>query len=321
MPRRARVDHFALEVIVQQQHGLILHRQLAELGFPGSTLAFRIRPEGPWQRLLPGVYLTNRGAPTRQQRAHAALLYAGEGALLTGPEAMSRYGMRSTPQATDVQVLVPDTCQRSSTSFARLVRTRRLPGGLSRQGLPCAPVSRAVLDTCRQLRDLALVRAIIAEAVQQGRCGVEELACELREGPIRGSAPARSVLAEVREGVRSAAEGDARELFLRHGLPQPRWNVDLYTEDGTWVARPDAWYEEEGVAFEVDSREWHLAPADWEQTMRRHMRMTVLGIAVLHVTPSRLRREGPAVAAEVRAALNQAAGRPRPLINTRLTSD
>jgi len=42
------------------------------------ALQHRIRPAGPWQRLLPGVYLTNTGIPTVAQRRPApSVLRAG----------------------------------------------------------------------------------------------------------------------------------------------------------------------------------------------------------------------------------------------------
>jgi len=47
----------------------------------------------------------------------------------------------------------------------------------------------------------------------------------------------------------------------------------------------DAWWAAAGVAAEIDSREWHLAPAGWERTMRRHAEMISQGILVLHFSP------------------------------------
>ena len=46
-----------------------------------------------------------------------------------------------------------------------------------------------------------------------------------------------------------------------------------------------------GVAVEVDSRRWHLAPADWERTMVRHGDLGQYGIVTLHVTPHQLRAQ------------------------------
>jgi hypothetical protein len=35
----------------------------------------------------------------------------------------------------------------------------------------------------------------------------------------------------------------------------------LFAADGGFIASPDAWWAREGVAAEIDSREWHLNPA------------------------------------------------------------
>ncbi|MFF0728096.1 hypothetical protein [Streptomyces sp. NPDC004134] len=51
--------------------------QLREHGVAAAEAAQRCRPGGPWQQLLPGVYLLHAGPPTPAERLHAALLYAG----------------------------------------------------------------------------------------------------------------------------------------------------------------------------------------------------------------------------------------------------
>ena len=64
-------------------------------GMTESTLQHRLRVGGPWQRLLPGVFLTVTGVPTSDQRDVAALLYAGPGSLLTGTAALRLWGVRA----------------------------------------------------------------------------------------------------------------------------------------------------------------------------------------------------------------------------------
>ena len=82
----------------------------------------------------------------------------------------------------------------------------------------------------------------------------------------------------------------------------PLLNPRLYL--GTeLIARPDAWWPDHGVAVEVDSREWHLTPEGWERTMRRHARLTALGISVLHFSPRQIRDEPDQVVGAIRAAL------------------
>lgn len=102
-----------------------------------------------------------------------------------------------------------------------------------------------------------------------GRCTIGQLAAELNEGPVRGSAMFRSVLAEVAEGIRSTAEGDLRDLIRVNQLPMPMFNPSLYQAEA-FLGKPDAWWPDAGVTAEVDSREWHLSPEDWDRTRRRH---------------------------------------------------
>ena len=145
---------------------------------------------------------------------------------------------------------------------------------------------RAVADTARQLTELRDVRAVVADAVQLGRCTVGQLTEELRIGPVKGSALFRSVLTEVADGIRSTAEGDLRDVIRTVRLPMPLFNPSLYDGD-LFLGKPDAWWPDAGVAGEVDSREWHLSPEDWDRTRRRHDRMAAAGIIVLHFSPRR----------------------------------
>src|SRR5262244_2105411 len=117
--------------------------------------------------------------------------------------------------------------------------------------------------------------------VQQGRCRIDWLGEELRCGPVRGSARLRRALAEVTGGIRSATEGDLRDLIIRAGLPMPMFNARLYAGQRL-IAVADAWWPQAHVAVEVDSREWHLSPEDWERTLRRSAALGALGIVVLH---------------------------------------
>jgi len=89
----------------------------------------------------------------------------------------------------------------------------------------------------------------------------------------------------------------------------PQFNPSLYVAD-TFIARPDAWWPDAGVAAEVDSRQWHLGPADHERTTARHDLMGEFGIIPLHFLPSQIRREPDVVAQRIRGAL--ASGRMRP---------
>lgn len=110
------------------------------------------------------------------------------------------------------------------------------------------------------------------------------------------------------------AEAEFRDLILRAGLPMPMFNARLLYGK-TFIARPDAWWPDAGVAAEVDSREWHLSPEDWKRSVRRHTAMTKHGILLLHFTPSTIRDDPASVITEIRGALT--AGRARPSLGLR----
>jgi hypothetical protein len=308
------LDDRALLLLQISQCGLLSRAQALQCGITPNGVQHRLRRGGPWQRLLPGVYLTATGQPTWEQLQIAALLHAGPGGLITGPAALLNYRLqRSVPRVVDV--LVPLQRQRTSSGFVRVHRTRRMPTSMACDGpIRFAPADRAVADAARVLADRVAARAVVASAVQRGQCTVGQLAAELRDGPIRGSAHLRAVLAEVIAGIRSVPEGDLRRLIIRAGLPEPLYNARLYIGDA-FLAQPDAWWPQYGVAVEVDSREWHLSPADWEHTMARHQRMSAVGIVVVHVSPRQLRDESARLEADLDATLK--AGRPLPAVTTR----
>ena len=95
-----------------------------------------------------------------------------------------------------------------------------------------------------------------------------DLAAELQAGPSAGSALLREALAEVGDGVRSVSEADFRVLIVRSSLPKPVFNARLFDANGTFIAMVDAWWQDSGVAAEVDSRAYHLSAEDQDRTTR-----------------------------------------------------
>jgi len=308
MPVTARIN--GLGELLDQQLSVASRGQLLGLGMKDNAMQYRVRAGGPWQALLPGVYLSLTGAPNLLQKEMAALLYAGPDSLVTGPVALMHHGLPSRGMLEIVDVLVPADRRRNNVGFVRLHRTARLPDRIVSSGpLRLVDVARAVTDTVRLLADPREVRAVVADAVQRGRCTVGDLATELRGGPTRGSAMLRSVLGEVAEGIRSTAEGDLRDLIRAARLPTPLYNASLYVGD-TFLARPDAWWPRAGVVAEVDSYQWHLSPADADRTRKRHDEMGAAGIIAQHFSPRQIRRERPEVVRFIKNALQRGLNRP-----------
>lgn len=72
------------------------------------------------------------------------------------------------------------------------------------------------------------------------------------------------------------------------------------------IAVADAWWPGTNLVVEVDSREWHLSPDDWERTLGRHARLGAHGLVVLHFTPTQIRKEPAKVVAAISRALSVA---------------
>src|SRR3984957_5468844 len=303
-------DAAAVERIVRGQFGVIGRSQALEGGLSGSAIDHRVRQDGPWRRLLPGIYSTTTGDMTPDQRAMAALLHAGADSVITGATAVRRHRLRCSG-LNEVDVLVPADVRRQSAGFVRVIHTSRMPERYYSTGqIRFAPRPRAGADATRGMTRLSDARAVVAEAVQHGRCSLEALIIELNKGQVAGSRFYRIALGEIGDGIRSAAEADLRELIRRSDLETPMYNPELYAADGSFIGIPDAWWQRAGVAAEVDSRQFHLSPDDYERTTMRHNRMEASGINMLHFLPSTLRSKPPTVLRDLRGAIKAGNSKP-----------
>jgi hypothetical protein len=310
MPTKSVYDRSRLDRIVGEQFGVIGRSQALDCGLSRSAIDHLVRQDGPWRRILPGIYATTTGEVTPDQRAMTALLHAGPQSVITGATAVRRHRLRCAG-LNEVDVLVPAGVRRQSASFVRVTHTSRMPENCYSTGqIRFAPLPRAVADAARGMTRLSDVRAVVAEAVQRGRCPLAALISELKEGPVAGSRCYRIALTEIGDGIRSAAEADLRELIDRSDLETPMYNPELHAADGTFIGIPDAWWQRAGVAAEVDSRQYHLSPDDHERTTMRHNRMEAHGISMLHFLPSTLRSKSPTVVRDLRGAIRAGSSKP-----------
>ncbi|MQA60411.1 MAG: hypothetical protein GEU86_02725 [Actinophytocola sp.] len=301
-------------MLANGNHGVIRVRRLEELGVPANSTYRRCGVGGPWRRLLPGVVSLHNGPPTRRQQLAAALLYGGEDALVTGAEACRRHGLRNVPDDNDddVHLLIPAERKLHGAGFVLVERTKRCPKPMVNDGIPLAPITRALLDTSRRMSSMDPCRALLSEAVQRRLCDCPRLTAELAKGSSRGSAIPRKVLRELAMGTHSVAEIDGSYVWDRSGLPAAEWNGKLFGPDGEYIGSPDAYVAEVGFGWEIDSVTHHAGPAGFRDTLARNARYSAAGLIVLQTLPHRLRSEPDAVIAELRAAYAAAAAQRRP---------
>ncbi|MEO8328535.1 MAG: hypothetical protein ABI586_00895 [Candidatus Nanopelagicales bacterium] len=305
----------AVHWIANSQLGLVTAAQLAEIGFASASLARYIRTGGPWRRILPGIYCVGPDPLTVEQRELAGLLFAGAHASLTGTSALRRRGLRYLPEdpaSALVHTLIPDARHRKSSGFVIVERTHHIPNVATLDGLPCAPVARAVIDAGRRLTSRRDTRAILLEAVQRGMTTPSELAVELRRAQRRGTALLGEALADARSGVRSAPEAEVRDFVLRTTLPEPLWNPQILLPDGSFLAEVDGLIQESMVAIEVDSRNHHAEGQAWDDTLDRHSDLTVAGLIVVHIVPARFRANPTKCIQRIIRAHRQGLARQRP---------
>src|SRR6516165_336712 len=227
MTRTTRLDHDALDRLLIQQLDVIARSQALAVGVTDNALRHRLRSGGPWRGLLPGVYMAATGTPTTLQQEMAAMLYAGNGSVITGPAALRCHHIRGVSSDL-VDVLVPASRKRRDAAFTRLHRTTRMPGRIWHRGpVRYVLLPRAVADAVRDMTSLRDVRAVVADAVQRGNCPVPDLAAELTAGPTVGSALFRQALTDVADGIRSTAEADLKDLLVESGLPMPLFNPSV----------------------------------------------------------------------------------------------
>ncbi|MGX5209856.1 hypothetical protein ACWKT3_14305 [Streptomyces violaceus] len=308
--------------------------QLRAHGVSTAQVNEQCTPGGPWQQLLPGVVLLHPGPPTGEERLHAVLRYAarergtgvpaqpgadGSGApahpeaMITGLAALTLHGFSSTPPLPSldvIDVLVPRMRRLRSTGCARIVRGVALPVPEQVTGLPVAPVARALADAVAGLADAVVVRRLMTEAVRGAYCEPAAVVRELNQARLLSRPHVVDAVDSLLAEGRAIAEDRLYRMVREYGLPDPVWNVDLRLPGGPYLGGLDAYWPEQAVALELDTR----APrqndeAQWSEYARKREHLERLGITVVHITPRKLRDSVEQQAAVVRTALMAAADR------------
>ncbi|MFE2633306.1 hypothetical protein ACFXKF_00600 [Streptomyces scopuliridis] len=236
--------------------------------------------------------------------------------MITGLAALALYGFSSVPPLLSldrIDVLVPRTRRLRSTGYARLIRAHSLPGPEQIDGMPVAPVGRALADAVTELSDADAVVALLTEAVRAGHCEPALVVQELSQSGLLARQHVVDAVDSLLAEGRTLAEGRLYELVRVYGLQEPLWNVDLRLPGGPHLGGVDAYWPDQAVAVELDTR----APrpggraADrtddedeqWAAAVRKREHLERLGITVVHLTPRKLREALDQQATVVRTAL------------------
>lgn len=317
-----------LSHLSEVHHRVLTVAQLRSHGVAAAAVSEQCRPGGPWQQLLPGVFLLHPGPPTSEERLHAVLMYAARErttgvpaqpgveephrptyteTMVTGLAALALHGFTSAPPLLSLEkidVLVPRLRRLRSAGCAHIVRTPALPTPQQVTGLPVAPVPRALADAVAELSDAGAVRRLLTEAVRGGHCEPASVVRELNKAKLLSRPHVVDAVDSLVAEGRAIAEDRLYRMVGEYGLPDPVWNVDLRLPGGPHLGGLDAYWPEQAVALELDTR----APrqdedALWSEYARKREHLERLGITVVHITPKKLRDAMEQQAAVVRTAL------------------
>ncbi|WP_328910173.1 hypothetical protein OG230_12050 [Streptomyces sp. NBC_00234] len=304
--------------------------QLRARGVSAAQTAAQCLPGGPWQQLLPGVYLLHPGPPTGEERLHGALLYAGRPpasarrpvpapagpgygeAMVTGMAALTLYGFSAAPTLVSlhrIDVLVPRTRRLRSTRYVQVVRGSGLPRPVQAAGVPVAPVERALADAVAGITDGSVARLLLTEAVRGGHCEPAAVVRELSGAKLLGRDHVKEAVDSLLAEGRAIAESRLYEMVRAYALPDPLWNVDLRLPGGPRLGGVDAYWPEQAVAVAIDTRppggegRPEDREAQWSAYAAERDHLERLGVTVVHVTPKKLRETLEQQATVVRTAL------------------
>lgn len=278
----------------ERQEGVVNEAQLRDLGLDRFAVR-RWVAAGRLHREYPGVYSVGHRALTRKGKLIAALLYCGEGAALCHRSAAHWWALIERPPA---KIHVCSRHRRAPSHDLVLHRPRVLDRVLHHQ-LPVTPVARTLLDLATEasVREL---RKALAEAEFRGVLDLEQVQSLIGRGRP-GSARLRAAL-EAHLPALAQTETPLEDEFLllceRFGLPLPEPNV--------WIGpyRVDAFWREERVVVELDSRAAHTSEARRLTDHERDLRLREQGYVIRRYSWHQVFTKPAQVAADARRTVD-----------------
>lgn len=296
-----------LRALAEGQHAVVARYQLRKVGITRDARRRRARSTD-WEAVTDRVLRLVGSPGTDQQRAMAAVLDAGPGAVLSHASAAALWNL---PGFRLDRLEVSRERRRSSRPAALAVvhHPLVLPAHhcTVRDGIPVTTLGRTVLDLASTEHSARFELAAHA-AVRLGLTWEHLGSVHAELPPVRpGTGVIRALLAANlgRPPLGSGLEGRVLRLLAAAGLPEPRRQVDLGA--GDWIGRVDFYFPAARLVLEVDGEWWHDGALDTQRDRRRTAALEAAGFRVLRLPERLIRRSPDEVPGLVRAALTGAA--------------
>lgn len=292
--------------LATRQHGVVDIDQLRELGLAAGGLDGRVAA-GRLHRIHHGVYAVGHPVLTREGVWMAAVLAAGEGAVLSHASAAALWDIRPSLRPR-VHVTAPTYTGRKPRRGVATHRSVTLTPEQRdvRSGIPVTSVARTLFDIAvgAGATTGTLERAIHA-AVTAGIFDLGAVVRILDERPRRaGSRAMRACLGLGIAETRSDLEARFLDLCVAHGIERPRVNtvVGEMEVDFLW---PRAL-----LVVETDGYRYHGDRAAFERDRSRDATLALMGYSVLRFSYRQVSDEAPVVADTICSLLRRGAASP-----------
>ena len=276
MRRFPSTDEAQIATIAGRQHGIVTVAQLRDVGLEEAAVRRRVAA-GRLHRLHRGVYAVGHRSLSWRGRWLAAVLAAGDGAVLSHASAAALWEFLRPTQG-PIHVTVAAAVRRESRPGLQVHRSRTLtPSHVTRcHGIAVTTPARTIEDIRGTVEPWLFRRA-------------------LRQAELAGHRVPH--LSAVRR-TRSDLELVFLALCDDHGLPHPLVNHRVH---GCLV---DFFFAEHRLAVETDSWEYHRGSVSLEDDHARDLQLRAQRIEVRRYTGDQLAGASAAVATDLRAALD-----------------
>ncbi|MPZ65896.1 MAG: hypothetical protein GEU83_10400 [Pseudonocardiaceae bacterium] len=246
--------------LLGEQCGLVSRGQVIGQGLSDEVIRAHLAA-GRWQRVHHSVFATFTGPLPRAAQLRAALLYAGDPAVLSHRTAAEEWGLLPPNDTQPVHVTVPYGCSATSISCVRLHRSRAFATIATEADPPRTRRAQTVIDVAAAADDPAMATESVI-ALAAGKVPVRQLMSALTQRrPWRHHAAIQLGVGLLADGVLSMLEYRyLTDVEQRHHLPTAARQHPVVVDGHTlWE---DCCYDATGVPLIVrlDGRLAHAAP-------------------------------------------------------------
>lgn len=300
--RMGRVDREVNDVAAHQVF-LVTRDQVFGAGGSDDVIENRVAG-GSWVKRHAGVYQTDSRPSSWEADLIAAVLAAGEKALVSHRAALLFWGMDGISSA-PIEITVP---------FGNLPipegvvvhRTRRPVESATVRTVPITTPERTLLDCAALLPPLIVAKAL--ESALRKRLTtvdrINELLATKGGRGVRGTKKLRRVVAERVLDTATDSGSETELLFhMRKALlPEPELQHEFFSKKGERML-PDFYWPDRGKAVEVDGLDAHDSADRLDHDLRRQNALLDLGIELRRFSARDVRRKPAEVVEEIRLFL------------------